>query len=121
MIMELFTIGSKLLDKVLPDVEARDKAKAELAILIQRGELEELKSAMAVVVAEANGDSWIQRNWRPVTMLIFVALVVSRWLGFSAENITPELELKLFDIIEVGLGGYVIGRSGEKCIKAWKA
>jgi hypothetical protein len=120
MILELFQIGTKLLDKVLPDIEARDKAKAELAILMQRGELSELKSSMKVIVAETQGEGWLQRNWRPLTMVIFVALVVSRWLGFSAPNVTPELELKLFEIIQIGLGGYVVGRSGEKCIKAWK-
>ena len=75
---------------------------------------------MKIVVAEAEGGSWIQRSWCPVTMLTFVALVVARWLGLTTPGITPEEELALFEIIKIGLGGYVVGRSVEKGIKVWK-
>jgi hypothetical protein len=47
-------------------------------------------------------------------MLTFLGLIVAKWLGWTAPGITEALELKVFDIIEIGLGGYVIGRSLEK-------
>lgn len=72
------------------------------------------------VRTEMQGESWLQRNWRPVTMLTFLALIVAKWFGFSVEGITPEVELAVFDIIKIGLGGYVIGRSAEKGIRAWR-
>jgi len=56
------------------------------------------------------------RTWRPITMLTFVALIVARWLGWSAPNLAEAEALKLWDIVEIGLGGYVIGRSAEKIL-----
>jgi hypothetical protein len=39
---------------------------------------------------------------------------VARWLGWSAPGISDAEVLKLWDIVQLGLGGYVIGRSAEK-------
>lgn len=53
-------------------------------------------------------------------MLTFVALVVAKWLGFTDGGVTEAVELELMRLIQMGLGGYVIGRSVEKGIKEWK-
>ena len=66
--------------------------------------------------AEAQGQSWLQRTWRPITMLVFVALIVARWFGWSAPYLSEAETLKMWSIVEVGLGGYVIGRSAEKVV-----
>lgn len=59
----------------------------------------------------------VSNNLRlPLTMLGFVALIVARWLGWSAPNLAEAEALKLWDIVEIGLGGYVIGRSAEKVL-----
>jgi hypothetical protein len=47
-------------------------------------------------------------------MLVFVALIVARWFGFAAPNLSEAEYLKLWSIVEFGLGGYVVGRSVEK-------
>jgi len=73
-----------------------------------------------VIMAEATSDSWMAKNWRPITMLTFVALVVFRWtgllplLGFPPVNISEAIEKELWLIIQIGLGGYIGGRSVEK-------
>lgn len=74
------------------------------------------RAAAEVVKAEAQGQSWLQRTWRPITMLVFVGLIVARWLGWSAPNLGDAEVLKLWSIVEIGLGGYVIGRSAEKIL-----
>ncbi|WP_444917636.1 3TM-type holin [Microbulbifer sp. JMSA003] len=83
-------------------------------------DLEELKAATQVITAEASGESWLQRNWRPVTMLTFVGLIVAHWVGWTAENLSEDQTLALLEIVKIGLGGYVVGRSAEKAMKAWK-
>lgn len=118
--LPLLEIGAKLIDKVIPDLDARAKAKAELARLQASGELREVESAAKIVIAEAQGDSWLQRSWRPILMLVFAGLIVAKWLGLTAPGISEAVELKLFQILQVGIGGYVIGRSAEKTVKAWK-
>lgn len=62
-------------------------------------------------------ESWLTKNWRPVTMLAFTALLVLRWTGVANPDISQELELSLMNLIKIGLGGYVIGRSAEKITK----
>jgi len=74
------------------------------------------EAATSVIKAEAQGGSWIQRSWRPILMLVFGGLIVSRWLGYSAPGISENLELELFSIVKIGLGGYIVGRSAEKII-----
>ena len=70
-----------------------------------------------VIVAEANGHSWLQRNWRPVTMLAMVFLIgVIVWTGgyVNGRQLDHDFVMEILSIIKVGLGGYVIGRSAEK-------
>ena len=35
------------------------------------------------VQAEAKGESWLQRNWRPLTMVWFSFLVGAYWFGYT--------------------------------------
>lgn len=49
-------------------------------------------------------------------MLTFGALIVARWFGWAAPNLTEAEYIKLWDIVELGIGGYVIGRSAEKVL-----
>lgn len=76
-----------------------------------------MEAQSAIIQAEAKGDSWIQRSWRPLTMLTFVGLVVAKWTGFTAPGISEEVELQLMTLIQIGLGGYIVGRSAEKVVK----
>jgi len=67
-----------------------------------------------VIKAEAKGNL-LQRTWRPILMLTFGFVIVSRWFGFTVD-VPLESELRMWNIIELGLGGYVIGRSAEKIV-----
>lgn len=73
-----------------------------------------LEQQASVVKAEAAGSSWLQQSWRPITMLTFVALVTAncllRWSGMTELDLPPEM----WTLIQLGLTGYVAGRSLEK-------
>jgi len=60
------------------------------------------------------GEHWLAATWRPIVMLTFAGLIVARWMGWSAPGIGEAEVLKLWSIVELGLGGYVIGRTAEK-------
>ena len=109
-----------VIDKAVEDKDQAQAIKARLQEMVLTGQMREIEEAAANIRAEATGDSWLQRSWRPLTMLTFVSLIVAKWLGFTAPGVTEAVELALFEIIKVGLGGYVIGRSVEKGIKVWK-
>ena len=44
-------------------------------------ESEVLKHRAGIITAEAQGQSWLQRSWRPITMLTFLGLVVCDSFG----------------------------------------
>lgn len=71
-----------------------------------------------VVTAEAQGDSCLQRSWRPLTMLFFVLLIGLHWLGLTSDTLTEGEVTLVLEIVKVGLGGYVVGRSAEKITRS---
>jgi hypothetical protein len=116
MIEAVLAIGGKLIDKFIPDPQAQADAKLKLLDMAQKGELTELSAKADIIKAEAASEHWLAATWRPILMLTFGGLIVARWLGFSAPGITEAEILKLWNIVELGIGGYVIGRSAEKVI-----
>lgn len=111
-------VGGKLIDRLWPDPEKKDQAKLALLELAQKGELSEFQGRAEIVKTEAASTHWLAANWRPVTMLTFCGLIVARWFGWAAPNLSEAEYLKLWSIVEFGLGGYVVGRSAEKIIPA---
>jgi uncharacterized membrane protein (DUF106 family) len=89
----LLSIGEKVLDKVLPDPEARAKAQAMLLEMQQKGELAQLQADMNEqdnltkrAEADMKSDSWLSKNIRPMT-LIFILLTYTVFGMMSAWDI----------------------------------
>lgn len=117
-ISALAPIIGTAVDRLFPDTEKRDMAKLEIMGELQKqsGEIE--KAAASIINTEAASKHWLAANWRPLTMLTFVGLIVARWLGFTAEGMTEAEYLELYGLMKIGLGGYVVGRSAEKIAPA---
>lgn len=111
-------VGGKLIDRLWPDPTQKAQAQVALLEMAQKGELAEMTTRGEIVKTEAGSEHWLAACWRPILMLTFGALIVARWLGWSAPGISEAEVLKLWSIVELGLGGYVIGRSAEKIIPA---
>jgi hypothetical protein len=123
LIKDIFRPAADLID----NVHTSEEEKGEIRIKLDQIEsvltsefialqMKLLEAQSSIIKAEAEGSSWIQRSWRPVTMLVFLALVVFDSFGWLPNRLAPEA----LDIIKIGLGGYVIGRSVEKTAKAFK-
>ena len=110
----------KVLDRILPDKAQREAAKLQLAELEQSGELAEISAKANVIMAEAKGESWLQRNWRPLMMVWFAALVGVHWFGWTPENLKPEHVTELYQLVQLGITGYIVSRGAEKGLKIWK-
>ena len=115
-LLSLLPIVGDVLDKIIPDPAAQAEAKLKLMELAQKGEFTEMTTKADIIKAETTSESWLAQSWRPIMMLTFGALIVARWLGYSAPGISEDEILKLWNIVELGLGGYVIGRSVEKVV-----
>ena len=92
-IAALLSIGEKVLDKVLPDPEARAKAQAMLLEMQQKGELAKLQADMNEqdnltkrAEADMGSDSWLSKNIRPMT-LVFILITYTLFAMMSAWDI----------------------------------
>lgn len=110
----LAPILGDVIKRVIPDSEAQAKAEAEAQMLLMQRSADIEQAAADVVKTEAQSEHWLTASWRPIVMLTLTALIVARWMGYSAPGISEAEALKLWSIVEIGLGGYVIGRSAEK-------
>jgi hypothetical protein len=74
-----------------------------------------LEQQSNLILTEAKGESWLQRNWRPMLMLICMYIVFSNYILSPYFGI-PMLVLDdhIWNLIEMGVTGYVAGRSLEK-------
>ncbi len=122
----IMSIGEKVLDKVLPDPEAKNKAMAELAKIQAEGRLAELNAdnieAQELTKrqeADMKSDSWLSKNIRPMT-LIFILVVYTAFAALSAADI--EVNKNYVELL--GQWGMLImsfyfgGRTLEKIIDA---
>lgn len=86
--------------------------QSHLSLKIMEYEARLLEAKTKVITAEAQGQSWLQRTWRPITMLTFLGLVVADTFGLTEFRLAEEA----WTLLQIGLGGYVVGRSAEKII-----
>lgn len=114
---------TSLLERLIPDPTAQANAKLQLLQLSQSGQLAELDgqvkeqlAAAGIVQAEAQSANWLTAAWRPITMLIFVGLICARVFGYTSAHVSDTEYMQLWDLVKLGLGGYVIGRSAEKMV-----
>ena len=118
---------TKLVDELHTSEEEKQAAKQKIfqlqsELFTQALDYEKnlIKAKADIVKAEAQGQSWIQSNWRPITMMFFLVLIGLYWFGLAPQYLidNPDLVDSLFDLIKIGLGGYVVGRSAEKIAPA---
>jgi hypothetical protein len=76
----LLEVGGKLVDKLIPDPEAKARAQLELAQMAQNGELAQMANETELFKAEQENvterhkldmtsDSWLSKNIRPMTLV----------------------------------------------------
>ena len=122
-------IVDKVLDRVLPDPAARERANQELLRLTQEGELAETRTQLSAILAEAqSADRWTARA-RPaflyvmyvVILLCFGGGVAGIWwpaqVATAAQNIANLLAAipdSLWWLFGTGYLGYTGARSLEK-------
>lgn len=131
----IFSIGSKIIDKLFPDPAQKAQAQLELMKMQQSGELDEAKVQLSAIIAEAQStDPWTSRARPSFLYVVYVLLLWSIPMGvitifrpeaaaaftagFKAWMLAiPEPVLTLFGVV---MTGYVAGRSWEKVRGATK-
>ena len=121
-ISEFFNPITKLISEVIPDSDLRKQLEVQLKELETNLSTEVLKlegralEAMAkVAAAEADSDSWLQQNYRPILLIgMFIMMVLQ---GFQLITLpTPEYFYTIFGTsfgVVGGLRGYERIRRGK--------
>ena len=105
-------IGETVDRLTLPAREKR-QLEAELTEKLQT-HVEKLAEEQSSVLREEARGNWLQRSWRPLVMLTFATIILT---GTFVSLPTLADTSRFWDLLEIGLGGYVIGRGGEKILQ----
>jgi hypothetical protein len=118
---ELVKGVGQVVDSVTTTKEEKLSAQAKLLELqtLFTVQLTELDTKFAaeqakVVIAEAQSESWLTRNWRPILMLTFTYIiahnhVIAPLFSVPSVTIVPDM----WALLKLGMGGYIGGRSAE--------
>jgi hypothetical protein len=119
--------GLDIVDDLVEDKDEANKLKAAIKqqVLVQQHDelVQALEAQSKVILAEARG-GWLQRNWRPMLMLIVIGILANNYviapyveLFFPGRSLILELPGGLWALLNVGVGGYVASRGAEKILK----
>lgn len=109
-----------VIDQAVTDKDQQEQLKAQIQLALSRraGDLESY--ARDTIIAEMKGN-WLQRSWRPIMMLWFAFIIGMFWFGFAPDYIVqnPSLTDKLFTVIQIGLGGFIVTEGGERMLERY--
>jgi len=122
----LAPILGDVVKRLFPDKvdQATIEAEIKLALIEHTGSLEEIRGK--IVLEEAKSGHWLTATWRPLLMLVIVAIIALNYLIFPVAGLflatqhEIELPIELWNLLQIGVGGYIVGRSGEKMVDSWK-
>ena len=106
------------IEKSVPDKDLQEKLKSQLQTQLLQSNTQELQAAAKIIEAEAKA-GWFASSWRPLLMYVLIFILVWNYiLGpvvkiFTGAVISFELPGDVWGLLQIGLGGYVVGRSAE--------
>jgi hypothetical protein len=124
----LLGVGEKLIDKLIPDPEAKAKAQLDLAKMAQDGELAKMANDTKLYETEQNNisdrhkadmssDSWLSKNIRPMTLVaIFIGYFVFAMMSAFNYNANEAYVTLLGQWGMLVMSFYFGGRTLEKII-----
>jgi predicted small secreted protein len=112
-----------IIDQAVPDKDLAATLKADIQKAVIDVQIKTLESQRDIIIAEAQGGSWLQRTWRPMFMVLLMASLVVSVVGGMAgygEDIAAgwdSINDSAWLLMQIGLGGYIGGRTVEKATK----
>ena len=92
----------------------------ELIQKLNEIEADIIESKAKIITAEAKSEHFLTSTWRPITMLVFTFIIANNYIlvpyfqAFGLDIPTLQISDKMWNLLSIGLGGYVVGRSAEK-------
>ncbi|MEY8592647.1 3TM-type holin [Butyricimonas hominis] len=105
----------EVIDRLTLPAREKRQLESDLLQVLAEWERARVEAQSAVLLEEAKG-SWLQRSWRPLVMLVFAVIVL---VGTFTNLPILDDTSRFWDLLEIGLGGYVVGRGGEKILQVF--
>jgi len=119
-----------VIDKLVEDKDLKEKLKTEIQLTIFTKEydviIKQLEAQRDIIVAEAKAESALTRVWRPLLMLLFGLIIFNNYVinpyinALFGVNIQLPIPPDMWDLLKLGISGYVISRGCEKVVREWK-
>jgi len=115
-----------LAGKFIQDKDLQLKLESAIKEKMLQHEVQFVSYQRDIITAEAKSQSSLARNWRPITMLVFVLIIANNYLVypyiqlFGGTAVQLPIPPDMWDLLKLGIGGYIAGRSVEKGIESWK-
>jgi len=126
MIQILAPLANTLIKRLFPDKEKQQEAQLEFQGMLVDGSFKEFEKQADIIIQEAKSSHWLVSNWRPCIMLLFGIIIANNYIIYPYLSLfmddAPMLEIPpdMWGLLKLGLSGYIVGRSGEKMVTAWK-
>lgn len=105
---------SEIVDRLTLPGREKKQLETDILRLLIAVEEKTISEQAASIREEARGN-WLQRSWRPIVMLVFTLIILAG--TFLNLPILADTS-RFWDLLEIGLGGYIIGRGSEQLVSS---
>jgi hypothetical protein len=116
--------AKNILESIKNDAKAKSK---EFDLKFEEEFTKRLQQQTLVISAEINAESWMQRNCRPLTMLVFTFIIANHFILapyidaiFDLTIATQKLPDKMWGLLTIGMGGYISALGVKKVVESSK-
>ena len=103
-VTNLVSAVGEIVDRLTLPGREQKQLETDILQLLIAVEEKTITEQAAAIREEARGN-WLQRSWRPIVMLVFTLPILADTSRF-------------WDLLEIGLGGYIIGRGSEQLVSS---
>ena len=113
-VTNLVSAVGEIVDRLTLPGREKKQLETDILRLLIAVEEKTISEQAASIREEARGN-WLQRSWRPIVMLVFTLIILAG--TFLNLPILADTS-RFWDLLEIGLGGYIIGRSSEQLVSS---
>ena len=113
-VTNLVSAVGEIVDRLTLPGREKKQLETDILRLLIAVEEKTISEQAASIREEARGN-WLQRSWRPIVMLVFTLIMLAG--TFLNLPILADTS-RFWDLLEIGLGGYIIGRGSEQLVSS---
>ena len=110
-VTNLVSAVGEIVDRLTLPGREKKQLETDILRLLIAVEEKTISEQAASIREEARGN-WLQRSWRPIVMLVFTLIILAGTFLNLADT------SRFWDLLEIGLGGYIIGRGSEQLVSS---